>query len=60
MTDHADPTDEDARLAALDASLQRGLNDADDGRAQDLEDVAVALDAKYAAMAMRADGSRLD
>jgi len=62
MNDQANPpaaTDEDARLAALDASIQRGLSDADNGRVHDLEDVAAALDAKYAAMAARADGSRL-
>ena len=38
-------------LAMLDASIARGLADADAGRVHDLETVAEALDARYAAMA---------
>ena len=41
----------ETRLAALDASITRGLEDADQGRLHDLDDVASALDAKYAGMA---------
>ncbi|MFZ4604952.1 MAG: type II toxin-antitoxin system ParD family antitoxin [Caulobacter sp.] len=41
----------ESRLAALDASILRGIADADAGRVHDLEDVAARLDAKYAAMA---------
>ena len=39
------------RLAALDASIGRGMADADSGRVQGLEAVATALDAKYSSMA---------
>jgi predicted transcriptional regulator len=35
-------------LAMLDASMARGLADADAGRVYDLEAVAEALDARYA------------
>jgi len=41
----------ESKLAALDASIRRGLADADAGRVHDLDGVAEALDAKYAAMA---------
>ena len=41
----------ESRLAALDASITRGIADADAGRVHELEDVAARLDAKYAAMA---------
>ena len=41
----------ETHLAALDASIGRGLADADGGRVDDLESVAAALDAKYAGMA---------
>ena len=41
----------ETRLAALDASILRAIDDADAGRVHDLEDVAARLDAKYAAMA---------
>ena len=41
----------ESKLAALDASIRRGLADADAGRVHDLESVAETLDAKYAAMA---------
>lgn len=40
----------ESRLAALDASIMRGLADADAGRVHDLNAVAEALDARYAAM----------
>lgn len=40
----------ESRLAALDASIMRGLADADAGRVRDLNAVAEALDARYAAM----------
>ncbi|HRD45073.1 MAG TPA: type II toxin-antitoxin system ParD family antitoxin [Caulobacter sp.] len=40
----------EARLAALDAAIARGIADADAGRLHDLDDVAERLDAKYAAM----------
>jgi len=40
----------ETRLAALDASIARGIADADQGRVQDLDAVAGALDAKYAGM----------
>ena len=40
----------ETRLAALDASIRRGLDDADKGRIHDLDTVLEALDAKYAAM----------
>jgi len=39
----------ETRLAALDASIARGIADADAGRVHDLEDVAARLDARYAA-----------
>jgi len=41
----------ETRLAALDASIGRGLADADQGRVHDIDEVANALDTKYAAMA---------
>jgi antitoxin ParD1/3/4 len=44
----------ETRLAALDASISRGLADADQGRVHDLDAVAASLDAKYAAMAGKA------
>jgi antitoxin ParD1/3/4 len=37
----------ETRLSALDASIARGLADADAGRVHDIEDVARALDARY-------------
>ena len=40
----------ETRLAALDASIRRGLDDADKGCVHDLDTVLEALDAKYAAM----------
>lgn len=41
----------ETRLAALDASIQRGVADADQGRVYNLDAVADELDAKYAALA---------
>lgn len=38
----------ETRLAALDASITRGIADADSGRVHDVDDVARTLDAKYA------------
>lgn len=46
----------ETRLAALDASIMRGIADADGGRVHDLEDVATRLDAKYAAAGGGQDG----
>ena len=40
----------ETRLAALDASIARGMADAEAGRVQDLGAIASRLDAKYAAM----------
>lgn len=40
----------ETRLAALDASISRGIADADASRIQSLDAAAAALDAKYAAM----------
>lgn len=40
----------ETRLAALDASISRGIADADAGRIQSVDSAAAALDAKYAAM----------
>ena len=39
------------RLAALDAAINRGLADANDGRVKPLEEVAERLTAKYRKMA---------
>jgi len=39
----------ETRLAVLDASIARGLADAEAGRVHDIDDVAVMLDARYAA-----------
>lgn len=40
----------ETRLAALDASIQRGVADANAGRVQDVDFVSDTLDAKYAAI----------
>ena len=40
----------ETRLAALDASIHRGIDDADQGRVHDLDAVLESLDGKYAAM----------
>ena len=44
----------EAKLAALDASLARGLADADAGRTRPAEEVFGRLDRKYRAMARKA------
>ncbi|GAO38289.1 putative antitoxin [Sphingomonas changbaiensis NBRC 104936] len=41
----------ETKLAALDASIMRGIASADTGRVHELDDVAAKLDAKYAKMA---------
>lgn len=41
----------ETKLAALDASIMRGVASADAGRVYELGDVAAKLDAKYAKMA---------
>jgi antitoxin ParD1/3/4 len=41
----------ETKLAALDASIMRGIASADAGRVHELSDVASKLDAKYAKMA---------
>lgn len=41
----------ETRLAALDASIMRGVADADAGRVHDLDTVAATLVAKYGEMA---------
>jgi antitoxin ParD1/3/4 len=41
----------ETKLAALDASLMRGIASADAGRVHALEGIAAKLDAKYARMA---------
>lgn len=40
----------ESRLTALDASIHRGLADADAGRVHEVNAVAEVLDARYAAM----------
>lgn len=45
----------EARLAALDASIARGLADADAGRVKPAEEVFERLRSKYRAMAERAE-----
>jgi antitoxin ParD1/3/4 len=40
----------ETRLAALDASIARGLADAEAGRVHAIDDVAAELDARYADM----------
>lgn len=41
----------EVRLAALDASILRAVDDVDDGRVYDLDAVAAELDARYAGLA---------
>ena len=41
----------ETKLAALDASIMRGIASADAGRVHELGDVAAKLDAKYSKMA---------
>lgn len=43
--------DREARLAALDAAIARGLADADAGRTKPMDEVFDRLEAKYQAMA---------
>lgn len=40
----------ETRLAALDASIMRGVDDAEAGRVHDIDTIASRLDAKYGAM----------
>ena len=40
----------ETRLAALEASIHRGLADADAGRVHDLDIIAAELDARYATL----------
>lgn len=47
--------DREARLAALDASVARGMADADAGRSEPAEAVFDRLEKKYAAMARDAE-----
>lgn len=49
--------DRETRLAALDASIMRGIADADAGRTKPASDVFNRLDAKYSAMAAKAEKS---
>jgi antitoxin ParD1/3/4 len=49
--------DRETRLAALDASITRGIADADAGRTKPASDVFDRLEAKYSAMADKADKS---
>ncbi|WP_413712572.1 type II toxin-antitoxin system ParD family antitoxin [Rhizobium sp. Rhizsp82] len=49
--------DRETRLAALDASITRGIADADAGRTKPASDVFERLEAKYSAMADKADKS---
>jgi antitoxin ParD1/3/4 len=44
----------EARLAALDAAIARGLADAEAGRTKPVEEVFARLDRKYRAMARKA------
>jgi antitoxin ParD1/3/4 len=49
--------DRETRLTALDASIRRGIADADAGRTKPASDVFDRLDAKYRAMADKAEKS---
>ncbi|MFJ6327467.1 MULTISPECIES: type II toxin-antitoxin system ParD family antitoxin [unclassified Rhizobium] len=49
--------DRETRLAALDASVTRGIADADAGRTKPASDVFDRLEAKYGAMAEQAEKS---
>lgn len=49
--------DRETRLAALDASIMRGFDDADAGRTKPASDVFDRLDAKYQATAEKAEKS---
>lgn len=50
--------DRETRLAALDASIMRGIADADAGHTKPARDVFDRLEAKYSAMADKAEHSR--
>jgi antitoxin ParD1/3/4 len=47
--------DRETRLAAMDASIMRGIADADAGRTKPANDVFERLEAKYRAMADQAE-----
>lgn len=49
--------DRETRLAALDASVMRGIADTDAGRTKPASDVFERLEAKYSAMADQAEKS---
>lgn len=49
--------DRETRLAALDASIMRGISDADSGGTKSASSVFDRLDAKYRAMADKAENS---
>ncbi|WP_416798092.1 type II toxin-antitoxin system ParD family antitoxin [Ciceribacter azotifigens] len=49
--------DRETRLAALDASIMRGVADADAGRTKPASDVFERLEAKYSAMAGQTETS---
>jgi antitoxin ParD1/3/4 len=49
--------DRETRLVALDASIMRGIADADAGRTKPASDVFSRLDTKYRAMADKAEKS---
>lgn len=49
--------DRETRLAALDASIMRGIADADAGRTKPASDLFERLEAKYSAMADKAEKS---
>lgn len=49
--------DRETRLAALDASIMRGIADGDAGRTKPASDVFDRLEAKYSAMADKAEKS---
>jgi antitoxin ParD1/3/4 len=47
--------DRETKLAALDASIKRGMADADSGRTKPASDVFDRLEAKYRAMTQQAE-----
>jgi antitoxin ParD1/3/4 len=49
--DQESTLDREQRLAVLDASIARGVADADAGRVHDLDEVSDALEARYTRMA---------
>ncbi|XUY30174.1 type II toxin-antitoxin system ParD family antitoxin (plasmid) [Agrobacterium sp. rho-8.1] len=49
--------DRETRLVALDASIMRGISDADAGRTKPASEVFSRLDTKYRAMADKAEKS---